>query len=64
MSPTFLSFTGCGRIRYGFVTDLTLNDTNGVSTAEWDASGFASGVYYYRIVANNFIETKKLIQLK
>ena len=31
----------------------------GVYTAEWNASGFASGVYYYRIV-----ETKKLLLLK
>jgi photosystem II stability/assembly factor-like uncharacterized protein len=36
----------------------------GVHTAEWNASGFASGVYYYRIVAGNFTETKKLLLLK
>jgi polygalacturonase len=36
----------------------------GVYTAMWNASGFASGVYYYRIVAGNFIETKKLLLLK
>jgi Secretion system C-terminal sorting domain len=36
----------------------------GVYTAMWNASGFASGVYYYRIIAGNFIETKKLLLLK
>ena len=36
----------------------------GVYTTEWNASGFASGVYYYRMVADNFAETKKLILLK
>ena len=36
----------------------------GVHTTMWNASGFASGVYYYRIIAGNFIETKKLLLLK
>jgi hypothetical protein len=36
----------------------------GIHTTEWDASGFASGVYYYRITADNFVETKKLLLLK
>ena len=31
---------------------------------EWDASGLASGVYYYRLQANKFVETKRLILLK
>ena len=30
----------------------------------FDASDIASGVYYYTIKANSFIETKKLIVLK
>ncbi|HSP88669.1 MAG TPA: T9SS type A sorting domain-containing protein, partial [Ignavibacteriaceae bacterium] len=29
-----------------------------------DGSNFSSGVYFYRIIANNFISTKKLILLK
>jgi hypothetical protein len=36
----------------------------GVYTTEWNASGFASGVYFYRIVAGNFIETKKAFIIK
>jgi uncharacterized Ntn-hydrolase superfamily protein len=30
----------------------------------WDASGFASGVYYYRLIAGSFTDTKKLILYK
>jgi hypothetical protein len=31
---------------------------------EWDASGFAGGVYYFRIEAGNFVQTRKMIYLK
>jgi hypothetical protein len=38
---------------------------NGKYKIEWDASGFASGVYLYRIVTDNgYTETKKLILLR
>ena len=39
-------------------------------TYTWNASGFASGVYYYRIVADSYgeageyIETRKMILLR
>jgi photosystem II stability/assembly factor-like uncharacterized protein len=36
----------------------------GIYTTEWNASGFASGVYYYRIEAGSFTETKKLVLLR
>jgi CubicO group peptidase (beta-lactamase class C family) len=36
----------------------------GMYQFEWEASGFASGVYYYRIEARNFVETRKMIYLK
>ena len=29
-----------------------------------DANSFASGVYIYRIIADNFIDTKKMILLR
>jgi hypothetical protein len=45
--------------------ELISKDMNaGVYTTEWNASGFASGVYYYRIAAGDFVRTKKLILLK
>jgi hypothetical protein len=31
---------------------------------EWNASKFASGVYFYRLTAGNFVSTKKLILLR
>jgi len=32
---------------------------------EWDASGFAGGVYFYRLTTDNgFAQTKKLILFK
>ncbi|MBT8390662.1 MAG: T9SS type A sorting domain-containing protein [Ignavibacteria bacterium] len=31
---------------------------------EFNASQFASGVYLYRIKANDFVETKKMILMK
>ncbi|MDP2208032.1 MAG: BACON domain-containing carbohydrate-binding protein [Bacteroidota bacterium] len=36
----------------------------GYKTVEWDASNFASGVYFYRINAGSFIQTKKLILMR
>jgi hypothetical protein len=31
---------------------------------EWDASGFASGVYYYRLEAGEFVDIRKMILLR
>ncbi len=36
----------------------------GYKSVEWDASGFPSGVYFYRIQAGTFSDTKKLILIK
>ncbi|MBA4312085.1 MAG: hypothetical protein C0417_05605 [Chlorobiaceae bacterium] len=36
----------------------------GAYTVRWDAVGFPSGVYYYRLQSGSFIETKKLILMK
>lgn len=35
----------------------------GVHTVRWDASGTAGGVYFYRLSAGTFVETKKLLLL-
>jgi hypothetical protein len=36
----------------------------GYYQVEWDASGYASGIYYYRLVAGEFIEMKKMVLLR
>jgi hypothetical protein len=36
----------------------------GTYTVVWDARGYASGVYFYRIVAGSFIDTKKLVLMR
>ncbi len=36
----------------------------GTYEADWDASNFSSGVYFYKLVAGDFIETKKMVLMK
>lgn len=47
------------------VAQLISQDMNaGVYSTVWNAANFTSGVYYYRLTAGKFSETKKLILLK
>jgi hypothetical protein len=36
----------------------------GEKSVKWDASGFASGVYIYRLEAGSFVEARKLVLMK
>jgi hypothetical protein len=36
----------------------------GIYEVEWNGSNYTSGVYYYRITADNYLETRKMILLK
>lgn len=38
--------------------------TTGYKSVEWDASGMASGIYFYRLQTHNFTATKKLLLLR
>ena len=36
----------------------------GTYEMEWDGSNYASGVYFYKLIAGDFMETKKMILMK
>jgi len=36
----------------------------GEYSRQWNAAGFSSGVYFYRLEAGGFISVKKLVLLK
>jgi len=36
----------------------------GYHKATWDASNFSSGIYFYRLQAGNFVQTRKMVLLK
>jgi type IX secretion system substrate protein len=36
----------------------------GTYEIEWNASGYSSGIYYYKLISENFSETRKMILLK
>jgi polyhydroxybutyrate depolymerase len=46
------------------VTLISERQEAGYHQVEWDASGLASGVYYYRIQAGNYTDVKKMIFIK
>jgi photosystem II stability/assembly factor-like uncharacterized protein len=50
----------------GSITEVLFNNElpAGEYEADWNAGGYASGVYYYRIRTGSFTETKKMILLK
>ena len=45
-------------------TLVSKQQTAGRYTAQWDATGFASGVYYYEIKVGNFRDVRKMILLR
>jgi len=45
-------------------TLVNKKQTAGSYQVEWNASGFASGIYYYRLSAGDFLQTKKMVLTK
>ncbi len=45
-------------------TLVSKNLSTGRYTTEWNASGFSSGVYFYRLQAGEFVEVRRLLLLK
>jgi len=50
----------------GEQVELLVNETNTASNYEavWNASNMSSGIYFYRIQAGDFVQTRKMILLK
>ena len=60
------------------IVKLTIYDVLGKETAvlvneqlkpgtyevEWDGSNYSSGVYYYKLVATDYTETRKMVLVK
>jgi flagellar hook assembly protein FlgD len=55
------------------IYDITGNDLETLINEEkvvgayeitWDGSNYPSGIYFYKIEAGNFVETKKLVLIK
>ncbi|MBE2227126.1 MAG: T9SS type A sorting domain-containing protein [Ignavibacteria bacterium] len=36
----------------------------GTYEADWDGSNYSSGVYFYKLISNDFVETKKMVLMK
>ena len=50
----------------GRLVQVLLNEERqaGIYSIEWDGSNFASGVYFYKIEAGSYIETRKMVLIK
>jgi hypothetical protein len=61
---THVTLSICNSMEQEVSKLLSKDMSAGIYTTEWNAAGFASSIYYYRIVAGNYSETKKFLLLK
>jgi hypothetical protein len=54
----------CDLLGRGVATLVDCIEQPGYKSVEWNASGFASGVYFYRLQTGDFVATRKLLYLK
>jgi hypothetical protein len=43
---------------------LQTTSTSGEYEVKWDATDVASGTYFYKVTAGNFVQTRKMVLLK
>jgi len=64
MSPVHIELSVYNILGQNVATLISEKQKAGFYTVEWDASGMASGVYYIRLQAEGFVQTKKLVLLR
>ncbi len=63
-SSEFVSLKVLDVLGRPIATLVNENRQPGIYTVQWNASGWPSGVYFYRFRAGDFVETKKMIVAK
>jgi hypothetical protein len=60
----FVNLTVTGALGQGAIHIVHEQQSQGLHSVVWDASGFGGGIYFYRLQAGKFLETKCMILLK
>jgi photosystem II stability/assembly factor-like uncharacterized protein len=63
-SSTFVNLTVYDAVGNEVRTMINENKPVGTYTVEFNATGLSSGIYFYKLEAGNFVETKKMVLLK
>lgn len=62
--PSFVTLTVYNTLGETVKTLVNSEEFAGVHTVQFDASNIPSGVYFYRLQANDYVETKKMLLIK
>jgi len=63
-SKSFVSLKVFDLLGRGVATLVNEQKSAGTYTQKWNAANVSSGIYFYRLQAGSFTETKKLVLLK